>query len=365
MAKGCFHTSRFLWLLVIGLLACQSSHPTATPELEEEQDYPINFTVLNYLKLNQFVHPEFPTQTLGDWARFEHIDYQGGQVYFSGPKSEDANTRLLEICRDTSQIEFSSPAITGHRLGPVFLKDTSRLLFSFPRTLFSIDSATSISRQLGKFTYELGLEELRDLHKNKTLYNSPAIFVRTDRSGARFSIANHMAPVALPSEPTLEGLIKQIIPDDMPMEEQIQNLLDFVTKEIQYDSHGRYEIFMKPHEILLSGKSDCSGKVVLFASLLEQIGHPYLLLYMDGHIAVGVPGNFSKSNNMNFEHEGTQYFVAETTLPGFAIGISKLQPVMTEDMFRYLQYPGQQSKLYQILTGDSLGFLEIYKTIKG
>ena len=81
----------------------------------------------------------------------------------------------------------------------------------------------------------------------------------------------------------------------------------------------------KPNEVLMTRGSDCSGKVILYSSLLEQTEVDHRLIYADGHITVAVEGNYGDWNNMNFNIGDKVYSIAETTAKGFIIGSSRLQ----------------------------------------
>jgi len=78
-----------------------------------------------------------------------------------------------------------------------------------------------------------------------------------------------------------------------------QRLLDFVTEELDYDPSDAIsgiEVLKRPNEVLMTKSSDCSGKVILYASLLEQTNIDYRLVYFDGHIAVAVEGEYGNRN---------------------------------------------------------------------
>ena len=81
--------------------------------------------------------------------------------------------------------------------------------------------------------------------------------------------------------------------------------------------------------------SDCSGKIILYASLLEQTNTDYRLIYMDDHIAVAVEGDYSDRNELDFNLGDKTYSIAETTANGFQIGASMLNMNIAD--IKYIQ----------------------------
>jgi hypothetical protein len=97
-----------------------------------------------------------------------------------------------------------------------------------------------------------------------------------------------------------------------------------------------------PIKTLLSREGDCSEKTITYSSLLEQAGIPHVLIYMEGHIAVGVEGNFSSRNGYSFTlPNGKTYHYAETTCEGFQIGRSVFREFnFSRDKIEHYQIPG-------------------------
>lgn len=344
--------NKLLFYLVLAvILGCNASNQS---DFSRNAETPLNQVIINYLAVPGYINADFAAQTIGQEVRFEHADRVNEKLYFSMSLEEKD---LSKICIDTTQIEYGKRINGISYLPPAQLKDSTRTIFRFPYDQLWIDSTVNVNCSLGKYTYSLSLFELRDLAKAHTLYNSPALCLWETESQQQASIANHSAPIAKPNEPSLMRLLPQIVADSVSQEVHAQALLDFVSEEITYQFHGAYEIFMKPHEVLLSGRSDCSGKVVLYASLLEQVEIPYLLVYLDNHICVAVAGDFPTQNDMFFEHEGKRYFIAETTVEHFQIGKTRLHEPITEDRFVFLQKPGYQTKLYDVARSDSLDFV--------
>ena len=348
-----------LTLLGLGfLLACQNPEP----ETPKKQELAPGRAMLAYLSSPMLKESGLTEAVLGAELKIERLDRRSGQLFWSMPRTADS--ALIEaVSTEPDSLKWGLDVAGLSTLGKIWLRDSQRVLVQMPIDDFQIDTTRSYELGLPKgLSYRFTAQELRDLLRAYSLYNGPAIFSWEGPEG-KTSIANHMAPVAKGGESTLTSLIKDMFPDSLPQEQKVQALLEFVSDDIDYEFHGQREIFMKPHETILAGKSDCSGKVVLFASLLEQIEQPYLLVYLDNHICVGVTGDFSTDNELNFDHEGKTYFVAETTAEGFEIGTTELYNSYTPDDFLFLQAPGQNSKLYDLMAEDSVDFLTVEVTV--
>ena len=351
-----------IWLMLAVVTACQTRSGSAVEGRDIRENISYQQTIVNYLGLPKFVHDSFAAQVLPSFARLEKYDQRGKLMYFSTPIEDFLPSQMKKLVLDTSQIEYGKPYGNGYvKLGPAYLYNRDRLLFRFPLDQLKVDSSLVFQKSFDSGMYELPLSDMRDFLAARNLYNSPALFLSdTTEGGDLYIIANHSAPIAPQGEPTLTALAEQLVLSGDSREVKAQKLLDFVTEQIEYESHGGYEIFMKPHEILLSGKTDCSGKVVLYSSLLHQVGIEHLLIYQDEHICVALPGDFPDENRMQFFHEGLAYQIAETTLPQFQIGITELHQPIVPQAFEHIQRPGYRTRLYEVATGDSLEFAVRY-----
>jgi len=342
-------------LFILGV-SCENPRPRKVVK-EELPD--LARSVLGYLSLPDFVNQDFESQIFGEIADFLVYDPKSSLAYFSMDTPWDKN-QLWKICTDTSLIEYSQLEENYMALGPYKSRNTNQLMFRFPGKLLNISKDTTVRVRFNEVEYQLTLDQLKDFYTRKSIYDGPALFVFQDTSdGKRYSIANHSAVVSPNGEPSLAAFLDDLLPENLSDEDQYQKVLDFVSREIDYEDINKYEIFFKPNEVLMRGKSDCSGKVVLYASLLEQLKLPYLLVYTDGHILVAVPGKFPSFNKMNFDHEGTTYYFAETTLSGFQIGLTRTLPELSEKDIEFLQKGGKRTRLFDYRTKDSLDFLTV------
>lgn len=363
MKNNQIHLGQFgygtLFLLSVLMFAChrdmQLSQLPIRPSHQE--------TIAYYLNIPYLVHDSFASEVIPTFARFQKYHKGDDMLYFSMPLGSQHAERMRELVTDTTCIEYGKALGNGYvKLGPAYLYNKDRRLFRFPVDQLQLDNELMFRRDYGEIHYELSIDEMRTFHASANLYNGPALFTSDTSKQEIRLIANHSAPIALKGIANLEALVAQLIdPTDSP-ESQAQQLLDFVTKHIAYEYHYS-EIFMKPHEVLLSGKTDCSGKVVLYSSLLNQLGIAHLLIYQDDHICVALPGTFPNDNGMRFLHEGISHQIAETTVPRFEIGKTELESPILLETVEHIQRPGFKTKLFDVHTGDSLDFAVRYVSV--
>jgi hypothetical protein len=144
-------------------------------------------------------------------------------------------------------------------------------------------------------------------------------------------------------------------------EKKIQRLVDFVSNEIEYsytEAVGGGETLKRASEVLMTRSADCSNKTILLASLLEQIGEDYILLYCPQHITVAVPqGNFPNENKLDFTWNGKPWMIAETTLPHFQIGKTRVQNFNKLTKIQYVQNPKETNIIFD---ANSYALLKFY-----
>ena len=146
-------------------------------------------------------------------------------------------------------------------------------------------------------------------------------------------------------------------------EAKIQKLLDFVTEKIEYDrspTNVDGSTLRSISEVLHLRRGECSSKVVLYASLLEEIGVDYLIAYAPrgeagGHLTVLVSGNFPLENGRTLAWRGVMYHVAETTFPRFRIGRTQTPGLRMEEI-EFVQRPGEA--VINLQSGRPLPFIE-------
>ena len=180
------------------------------------------------------------------------------------------------------------------------------------------------------------------------------------RDEPQFVFANHGIMVAKPGEPSLDRLVDELL-KDVPNDRnsRIQRLVDFVSRDIEYSfveaSSG--ETLKRASETLMTRSGDCSNKTILLASLLEQIGEEYLLIYVPQHITVIVPqGDFPDDNKLDFTWNQKNWLIAETTLPGFQIGKTKVADSLRLTHINYVQDPKNADVIFDANSYEVLKF---------
>jgi hypothetical protein len=107
----------------------------------------------------------------------------------------------------------------------------------------------------------------------------------------------------------------------------------------------------------MTRSGDCSNKTILLASLLEQIGEEYILLYCPHHITVAVPQeNFINENKLDFAWNQKPWMIAETTMPGFQIGKSRVADPALLTTVNYVQDPKNADVIFDANSFEVLKF---------
>lgn len=361
--------------VLLGMPGCRNpegseSNAPKTEQVQKENQAQetdeLRGAVLSYLATPKFSNSDFMKQLTGTSARLEMFDLREDRVYLSIPAGEYKKDMFGKLTLNPSAVEFAKTEdgqFDGSRtvLGDYIFRMPGKYVFGFPSADFKIDASSVISVSYPSATYSMSLRELNDFVDNASIYGGclEAYTGVVNVSGEHEVIANHGAFVAKKGEKSLERLVTSLTKGKTSEEEKTQRLLDFVTEETVYnhsEANAGVEVLKRPNEVLMTGGSDCSGKAILFASLLEQIGTDYRLVYTDNHITLGVPGNFPKNNGMSFKIGGKTYYVAEPTAKGFEIGTSELSKRIGVENIRYFQKPGKGSAIYDAKTGKELPF---------
>lgn len=339
-------------LIFIAILAAGCSKKEDNGLTDTHNSKRLRDAVVGYMSEPVFRNKDFVQQVTGTEADLKLYDMDEQMLYFAINKSDfDSNSTLNKLSIDKNSVEFGFEQNGDVYLGSYTLKGTDRLLFRMPKNDFKPDSSRSITVKFSSgITYTQSIPELADFADDSTIYGgNTGIETNTNKY-----MANHGAYISVKGEPSLTRLLKQIINDNDNNELKAQKLLDFVTGVIklsQTEAYGGYEIMKRPNEVLMSGVSDCSGLTILYASLLEQAGINYRLVYFPGHIAAAVEGNFHNNNNLQIKYENIIYSIAEVTINGFRIGETVLMNKDVINEITYIQKPGRDSKIINYKTG--------------
>jgi hypothetical protein len=228
------------------------------------------------------------------------------------------------------------------------------------------DPATVLKFPFKLATYTVAMTELIDFLENKSIFGG-RMHARMEqtRAGLPVIFANHGALVARPEESSLRRFVGELTRDipadgEDAREKRVQRMLDFVSREIDYDQRAttyNFELLKRPNEVLMSGVSDCSNKAILLGSMLEQLGEDYLFIYTPDHITVAVrQGRFALRNGLSLEWEGQTWLIAEGTAPGFRIGIDRLGEQERFKQFKHVQRPRDRDVIFDLTSGRQLSF---------
>ncbi|MEP6850961.1 MAG: hypothetical protein ABI999_19040 [Acidobacteriota bacterium] len=323
-------------------------------------------TTVMMLAQPNFTGDQFQKQILGR-GRLVKFVWTLKDAYFVYPESDDKEFEdfLAKYFADRTKIDFAKAMNGQLSLGGYDIPQSPDIDRFFRTTLnnIKIDPKQTLSFQLKDASYDISLTEIRNLANNSEVYGGRLMAqVPVRRDGPMFIFGNHGIMVARPDEPSLKRLTERLLKDTGPgREERIQRLVDFVSNDIQYsftEALGTRETLKRASETLMTGNGDCSNKTILLASLLEQIGEDYILLYCPQHITVAVPqGNFADENKLDFTWNQKPWMIAETTLSGFQVGKTRVRQAEILTHINYVQDPKNADVIFDANSYEVLKFL--------
>ncbi len=318
------------------------------------------------LDYQRFSGEEFRKQVLGRGVLHNYIKVND-EAFFSYPESDDAEFSefAAKYFVDPSKLEFGKESDGMLRIGDYKIPASPQAKWFFRTKLANIrfDPNQTLSFPYPQTDYSLSMKEINNFMNNSVVYGGRLIAQQGERTNRPMTVfANHGIMIAKGEEPSLKRLTDALLKDVGPdRETRIQRLVDFVANEIEYsytEAVGRRETLKRPNETLMTRNGDCSNKTILLASLLEQIGEEYILLYCPQHITVAVPmGNFPNENKVDFEFDSKLWAVAETTVRGFQVGRSKVDRPEILQLVNYVQDPKSMDIIYDVNSGEFLKFL--------
>jgi hypothetical protein len=353
-----------LFLAGAGYTAYRFTAPPP-PDLAAIHAAEIREAMIFMLAQTSFSGDDFRQQLLGK-ARLAKYAWREKQAYFTFPETgeEEFQEFLNKHIADVSKIEF------GKQEDGIIKLDTYELtpspaasrFFKTTSDNFRLDTKQSLTFPFSSVTYSVSLGELYNLANNSQLYGGRLVAkVPERRDEPQMVFANHGIMVAKPGEPSLKRLIDDLFKDvGDSREAKIQRLVDFVSTEIEYsfsEAVSSRERLKRASETLMSRSADCSNKTILLASMLEQIGEEYVLLYSPRHITVAVPqGNYVNENKLDFTWNQKPWLIAETTAPGFQIGQTFVKEPTRLTSVQYVQDPKNSNVIHDAISYRILDF---------
>ncbi|MBP6002200.1 MAG: transglutaminase domain-containing protein [Pyrinomonadaceae bacterium] len=323
-------------------------------------------TTVLMLDYKTFSGDEFRQQILGK-GRLERYVKVNDEAFFTFPQTDpqEFDEFITKYFYDRTKIELGKKADGVIKLGDYEAPMSPRYGEFFRTNLgnIRIEPRQTLNFPYATVNYTLSLEEMRNYANNSQTYGGKLITQAPSRSNRPTMIfANHGIMVAKPAEPSLRRLADELLKDVTPTREaRIQRLVDFVSAEIEYsytEAVGSRETLKRASETLMTRTGDCSNKTILLASLLEQIGEEYVLLYCPQHITVAVPqGGYPNDNKLDFTWNGKPWVIAETTLPGFQVGVTKVNDFSRLTRVEYVQNPKNADVIFDANSYEVLKFL--------
>lgn len=349
---------------IIGFFAYQSNQERVKVARDARAEENFLDTVIMMLSHNRFSGDEFRDQILGK-GRLERFERVNDDLYFTYPAAsqEEFDEFVKKFFVDKTKLEMAKESNGRLQLGgySVGISEQTPYFFRSSVKNFKVDSSQMLIFPFKTVNYTMSLPEAKNFLDNSQVYGGNLVADATQRSSDPILLfANHGIMVGKPNEPSLTRLVNELL-KDVPdnRESKIQRLVDFVSNEIEYsytEAIGGGETLKRPNEILMTRNGDCSNKTILLASLLEQIGEDYIMLYCPRHITVAVPqGNFPNENKMDFEWEKKNWLFAETTLPNFQVGITKVDGFNKITPVNFVQRPKEKNLIFD---ASSLRVLE-------
>jgi hypothetical protein len=314
-----------------------------------------------------FSGDEFEQQILGK-GKFQWFDRKKREAYFSFPQSEQAefDEFLNKYFVNRAKLEMGAEKGGKISIGDftMTVSPETAYFFKSPVENIKIEPKQTLNFPFKTANYTLNLDEMKGFTDNSKVYGGKLIAeASTTKDQPKIIFANHGIMVAKPNEPSLKRLADDLLKDESiggDREKRIQRLVDFVSNEIEYsytEAVAPRETLKRADEVLMTRIGDCSNKTILLASLLEQIGEDYVLLYCPQHITVAVPqGNYTNENKLDFVYENKNYLIAESTLPGFQIGKTRVGQFERLINVNYVQSPKQIDLIFDAKSYTYLNF---------
>ncbi len=279
------------------------------------------------------------------------------QLYFSCDSADFNKINLAKFTISYDSIIRAKEQNGVLVLGDMRYNNPERAFFKMPVSNFKVDSNKVIETKYENgIVYKITLPQILNYTYLKSTLGGGAIAISDDNT----HFMNHGSVVAKKGEASLKDLVIQLTKGLTTSEEKAQRLLDFVTKQIEYNTEEAergYETIKRPDEVLFTKNSDCSGKAILYASLLQQIDVKWSLFYFEGHVCVGVAGNFNNTKPLKFKLKNTDYYLAEITDPNATIGYDSWAGEMNESNLKYYQVSDLGSDILNYKTNKPLDFV--------
>jgi hypothetical protein len=256
-----------------------------------------------------------------------------------------------------NKLAIHKDSVTVNRPLEEKLAPTASVTFEMFTRNLKIDISKFILTQYQGAVYRITLPQIIDFVTMKSNLRGGAFAITPNKE----VMISHGVAVSKKGEPSLTDLVRQLTQLNQPTEVKAQQLLSFVANQIEYNEEEAVsgtETIKRPDEILFTRNSDCSGKTILYASLLQQINCKWCILYYDRHVCIGVAGNFKPMNTASVELKGVTYYIAETTAPNAVVGENVWGDKMIPSAVKFYQIPEDGPEVMDYISGEPLAFIK-------
>ncbi|MBP6660701.1 MAG: transglutaminase domain-containing protein [Chitinophagales bacterium] len=321
----------------------------------KEKEKPLTYQDYQYHAANMIAQPDFTGDSLlykmiGAEANLEMFYMDTKKIIFSCDKN-----KLNEVL---SKLAINKDSIISKQPNETKSQSDTKIFFEMNVINLKIDTSKVIETKYNNATYHITIPQMVDFVTMKSNLRGGAFAVTPNGQ----TMISHGVAVAIKGEPSLSDLVNQLTDKTKSVEVNAQNLLDFVTNEIEYsnaEATSGGETIKRPDEILFTRNSDCSGKTILYASLLQQLNCKWCILYYDKHVCVGIAGNFKTKNTSKISIDGIDYYIAETTAPNAIIGEDYWKGKLSADYLEFYQIPANSADIIDYQTKKPLEFLKM------
>ncbi len=303
-------------LLLLSLITLLLLHSSCIKSISPEQKSLLNLIIRPHLDSNLTAKYYDIDVTFGIWVTSGH------HVYFYLSPDESFAEARVKMLLDTADYEVSPCDGEACKWGGMSIKPTEKLLFRTHDYNLRVPAQNlGLRFDQSKQKPNWSLQEIAGQNDTQYYYNfKPFIF---DEDTSLYYI-NHARYISPKGNKFLQKFMKERAGNSTDLDTKVETLFSFITDSIHYiyvDDWYQTDLGILPYETLISCRGDCSAKSVLFASLLEQLGVDYTLLFYPGHMNVGVTKqNPTPEDKHYIRVDDKKYYIAETTVPQFEIG---------------------------------------------
>lgn len=343
----------YIWFFVAHFifLGCSNKQEKADPYARMQME------AINLIAQPSFAGDYMFYKLTSGRAVLERYYIDTKQVYFTCDTADFNKLNLGKFVINKDSITRAKEENGVLVLGDMHYNDRGRAFFKMSVSNFKIDSNKVIETKYGNgINYKITLPQILDFTYLRSALGGGAVAI----SENDIHFINHGSVVAKKGEASLSDLVDQITKGLSTKELKSQKLLDFVTKQIEYnkdEAENGYETIKRPNEVLFTKNSDCSGKTILYASLLQQIDIKWCLFYFEKHVCIGVAGDFRGRDQLKFKLDGMDYYLAEATDPTAILGYDSWHGEMNESNLEYYQTSDKGSDVFDYKTKNKLKFL--------